>query len=217
MSEEKEGRDPLDRYYTPVALWEAMLPWLFSATGSPSTVLDPCAGDGRMGKVLKEILEECLLIQLDADPQDKRVRKITYQEWGKIIPAGHFSFGGAHLITNPPYSGNTVTELLAMCKRTGIDRCTLLLRLTTIEWTTDLPMTLPGMEWAMVPDMAWVAKQRPTWEGPGGERLLRDAQRKNPSQKTPPPDRCGSILTSWNIRDGNPSGSTIVKNIGEWR
>lgn len=201
-------RDDFDRFYTPRPLWRAFISQVGEHYPLPHLVIDPCAGDGRMADTIQEEWNGYVPTQEgDAEPRNERIEKKDFFGWNIVVPNGDRVW----LMTNPPYKGLEVKDFLRFALRSRLSNVALLLRLTAIEWVTE---PIEGL----IPDMIFITRQRPTWEGPGGVALLEQERRRRPGAKRPPSDTCGSALVVWSIgcREASESG-TIIRNIGKWR
>lgn len=91
---------PRDAYFTP---YEAVTP-LFFHLPRGFTFLEPCAGNGQLTDALVHYFEATPLLELDIEPQDKR---ITQGDATALIDSGQ-----DYIITNPPFSWEMLVPLM---------------------------------------------------------------------------------------------------------
>lgn len=191
------SRDPLDRYYTPEPLAEALVRWTHKNIESeaPEFVLEPCAGDGAFGRMSMRVFSKSpdfvqgCDIDPESDPGYPCVR-VGVEEWEPRVE------GSVWILTNPHYTSvyETISRLRNLQSRSEARLLGLLLRATTIEQIMNL---------GDPPHVLAVSDIRPRWRGPGG--ALHSTG-----------DNCGSVWCVWTSMDKITSGSKI-HGLPHWR
>lgn len=178
--------DELDRYYTPPALADAALQWAHEVCpgpASPMVYVEPCAGGGAFGQAARRRWPDVALLGCDLDPEAPSVARadavcmsVLDPRWADYLVG--LPMGGARwtiIGTNPPYSilDDVIPALLDVQRRLHERRCDaailLLLRETALSHLCDS---------ATPPDAIGLSPIRPAFEGPAGDKLLAEAQRK---------------------------------------
>ena len=191
MTDDKQKRDPLDRYYTPPNLAFAYLKWLKQYTQQDVEFFaEPCSGGGAFGQAAKTLWPNVVVEGCDIDPEAKPgypFALVSVDDWK---PTMHPDW----IITNPHYKDvyTTVDTFVKLQQETGASILGLLLRLTTLEKI--LYAKTP-------PTMCIVSNQRPRWGGAGGSKLKHG-------------DNCGPVLCVW---EKDINAPTTIRTLPSWR
>jgi methylase of polypeptide subunit release factors len=139
--EPTEGRDPLDRYYTPEWATQALVDYLGERL--VGDVWDPCCGKDWGGRVLRKAsgVEKFWGSDIDPDAVCVHDDENGYREFSdtsRDFMTTAFQFTPNWIITNPPYrSGElTATDFVRRARGYGCS-VAMLLRLTWLEPCAD--------------------------------------------------------------------------------
>jgi len=188
-------RDPLDRYYTPDALADAVVRALIRRAGGqvPDLLLEPCAGAGPFGRAA--LAQGVAAARgCDVDPEARpgfELDLVDVADWRPDVGRAR----DVWVVTNPHYRGvyETVQTMRDLQARTSARILALLLRATTIEQL---------MHRGDPPAELYVSDLRPRWGGPGGEALTSG-------------DTCGSVVAVWGRQPLRTS--TVIHALPAWR
>ncbi len=154
-----DGRDELDRYYTPRALARDLVDLL--PIDSNDTVLEPSAGGGAFVVAAGRIVDPQLVSAIDIDPGAPGLDLAGTGEFGDFLagPAGD-PCTPDWIIGNPPY-GDAEAHVRRALEVTG-RHVAFLLRLAFLESQARAEL------WRRCPPRkVWVLQRRPSFNGQG--------------------------------------------------
>jgi len=138
---ETEGRDPLDRYYTPEWATQALVDYLGERLSGG--VWDPCCGKDWGGRVLRKAPEVEKFWGSDIDPDalcvhDDEYGRREFSNTSRDFMTTAFQFTPHWIVTNPPYRVGelTATDFVRRARGYGCSLA-MLLRMTWLEPCAD--------------------------------------------------------------------------------
>lgn len=131
------ARDELDRYYTPAGMTRGLL----SRVPISGRVLECCAGDGSIAKLLWENPNVSEVITNDIDPAQQcnwHLDATTFQVFDEVQPDW--------VVTNPPYDSKLLPEIVKNALESARIGVAMLVRLSFLEPTMERDAWLPDNE-----------------------------------------------------------------------
>lgn len=120
-------RRALDKYYTPLALFQFILDEYDYYISQEPVVIDPCCGPNPCKQLGKEVISNDIDTSVEADTHSDATRDNLWEWLEEHYP-------GAWVITNPPF--NVAFQIVKQAVDNGF-RCAFLLRLSFLEPTSE--------------------------------------------------------------------------------